>query len=112
MKFYQPILLFLFGCSVLLSACSNDSASNQKALIPSPTSVLTAYMDKQKVCGIIDAKTIQEIMQIQSPIETRVENYRSFYICKYSWEGRESGEFTITLSIYDKNREVFPPKRL
>ena len=109
MKIYQLILL---SSSIFLSACGNDSPSNQQALVPSPTSTLTTYMDKQKVCEIIDTKTIQEVMQIQSPIETRVENYRSFYICNYSWEGKEYGEFSITLSIYDKNRETFPPKKL
>ena len=109
-----PLLLLI--TLLALTACNDTGEAHQKSQnqsqIPSPSSPLTAFMDSKKVCQIVSISAVQKIMQIKQAVETRVENYGGSYNCEYSWEGTQYGEFTVSLSIYDSNREVFPPKKL
>ena len=108
MKYISTPLMIL----VFLVACNDDETPSQKALAASLNSPLTAYMNRENVCDIISIQMVQKILKLKSPVTTRVESYSGYTSCKYSWEGVSSGEFTLTLSMYDKKRETFPPKKL
>ncbi len=116
MKKTTPLLLISLLALFTLFACNDKGEAHQKSQnqsqIPSPSSPLTAFMDREKVCQIVSISAVQKIMQIKQAVETRVENYGGSYNCEYAWEGTQYGEFTVSLSIYDSNREVFPPKKL
>ncbi len=92
---------------------SSNKVYCKETLSLSKNSYLTSFRNKNAVCNIISAQTVQKILQLNTKVKTRANGSAQGSLCSYSWmKESKIGSFTLVLSPYDASKEIFPPKKL